>query len=57
MAASSSEGRLNIRMSVYQYRDPHVKDYKNPDHTDVVDQFLRRMGDKTISNKTPLSLE
>ena len=44
-------------MSSYQYRDPHVKDYKNPLHLDVVDRYLRRMGDKTIPDEAPPSLE
>ena len=48
---------LNIKIPFYQYRDPHVKDYKNPLHLDVVDRYLRRMGDKTIPDKAPLSLE
>ena len=30
-------GRLNIKKLSYQYRDPHVKDYENPLHLDVVD--------------------
>ena len=50
-------GHLNIKMSSYQYRDPHVKDYKNPLHLDVVDRYLRRMGDKTIPDEAPPSLE
>ena len=37
--------------------DPHVKDYKNPLHLHVVDRYLRRMGDKTIPDEAPLSLE
>ena len=32
-------------------------DYKNPPHLDVVDQYLRRMVDKTISDEAPPSLE
>ena len=43
-------------MSSYQYRDTHVKDYKNPLHLDVVDRYLRRMGDKTIPDEAPPSL-
>ena len=35
-------------MSSYQYRDPNVKDDKNPLHLHVVDRCLRRIGDKTI---------
>ena len=50
-------GRLNIKMSSYQYKDSHVKDYKNPLHLDVVDRCLRRMGDKTIPDEAPPSLE
>ena len=50
-------GCLNIMMSSYRYRDPHVKDYKNPLHLDVVDRYLRRMGDKTIPDEAPPSLE
>ena len=34
-----------------------VQDYKNPLHFDVVDRYLRRMGDKTIPDETPPSLE
>ena len=44
-------GCLNIKMLSYQYLDPHVKDYKNPLHLDVVDRYLRRMGDKTIPDE------
>ena len=57
-------GTLNIKMSSYQYRDPHVKDYlqrmgdyKNPLHLDEVDRYPRRMGDKTIPDEAPPSLE
>ena len=50
-------GRLNIKMWLYQYRDPHVKDYENPLHLDVVDRYLGRMGDKTIPDEAPPSLE
>ena len=32
-------------------------DYKNSLHLDVVDQYLRRMGDKTIPDEAPPSLE
>ena len=32
-------------------------DYKNPLHIDVVDRYLRRMGDKTIPDEAPPSLE
>ena len=34
-----------------------VRDYKNPLHLDVVDRYLRRMGDKTIPDEAPPSLE
>ena len=34
-----------------------VLDYKNPLHLDVVDRYLRRMGDKTIPDEAPPSLE
>ena len=37
-------------------RNP-VLDYKNPLHLDVVDRYLRRMGDKTIPDESPPSLE
>ena len=47
----------NVKMSPYHYRDPHVKDYKNPLHLDVVDRYLHRMGDKTIPGEAPPSLE
>ena len=32
-------------------------DYKIPLHLDVVDRYLRRMGDKTIPDEAPPSLE
>ena len=32
-------------------------DYKNPQHLDVADRYLRRMGDKTIPDEAPPSLE
>ena len=32
-------------------------DCKNPLHLDVVDRYLRRMGDKTIPDEAPPSLE
>ena len=32
-------------------------DYKNPLHLDVVDRYLRRMGDKMIPDEAPTSLE
>ena len=47
-------GRLNIKMSSYQYKDPPVKHYKNSLHLDVVDRNLRRMGDKTVSRPSYL---
>ena len=50
-------GRLDTKMPSYQYKDPNVKDYKNPLHLDVVDRYLRRMGDKTIPDEAPPSLE
>ena len=34
-----------------------VWDYKNPLHLDVVNRYLRRMGDKTIPDEAPPSLE
>ena len=34
-----------------------IIDYKNPLHLDVVDRYLRRMGDKTIPDEAPPSLE
>ena len=37
--------------------DSHVNDYENPLHLDVVDWYLRRMGDKTIPDEAPPSLE
>ena len=46
-----------IKMLSFQHRDPHVKDYKNPLHLDVVDRYLRRMGNKTIPDEAPPSLE
>ena len=50
-------GCLNIKTLFYQYRDPHGKDYKNPLHLDVVDPYLRRIGELIIADKAPLSLE
>ena len=35
----------------------NMRDYKNPLHLDVVDRYLRRMGDKTIPDEAPPSLE
>ena len=35
----------------------HGIDYKNPLHLDVVDRYLWRMGDKTIPDEAPPSLE
>ena len=34
-----------------------MRDYKNPLHLDVVDRYLRRMGDKMIPDEAPPSLE
>ena len=34
-----------------------VRDYDNPPHRDVVDRYLRRMGDKTIPDEALSSLE
>ena len=34
-----------------------MNDYKNPLHLDVVDRYLRRMGDKTIPDEALPSLE
>ena len=39
------------------HRNIDGKDYKNPLHIDVVDRYLRRMGDKTIPDEAPPSLE
>ena len=36
---------------------PKCGDYKNPLHLDVADRYLRWMGDKTIPDEAPLSLE
>ena len=33
-----------------------MADYKNPLHLDVVDRYLRRMGDKTIPDEALPSL-
>ena len=54
---TSPGGLLDIKMLSYQCTDPHVKDDKNPLHLDVVDRYLRQMGDKTIPNEARLSLE
>ena len=35
----------------------YIRDCKNPLHLDVVDRYLRRMGDKTIPDEAPPSLE
>ena len=34
-----------------------VSDYKNPLHVGVADRYMRRMGDKTIPDEAPPSLE
>ena len=34
-----------------------LDDYKNPLHLDVVDRYLRQMGDKMIPDEAPPSLE
>ena len=42
------------------YIHSHVRtqtDYKNSPHLDVVDRYLRRMGDKPIPDEAPSSLE
>ena len=58
MTPIRSQGiRCNIEMSSYQYRDPHVKTYKNPQHLDVVDRYLRRIGDKTIPDEALPSMD
>ena len=49
--------QFNIKTPSYQYRKSHCGDYKNPLHLDVVDRYLRRMGDKTIPDEAPPSLE
>ena len=54
LAPPSSIFALNI--SVINI-DGLVQDYKNPLHLDVVDRYLRRMGDKTIPDEAPPSLE
>ena len=43
----------------WDYNQIEVKswDYKNPLHLDVVDRYLRRMGDKKIPDEAPPSLE
>ena len=41
---------LNIKMPFYKYRNPHYRDYKTLLHSDVVDSYLRWMGDKAISD-------
>ena len=35
----------------------NVQDYKNQLHLDVLDRYLRRVGDKTILDEAPPSLE
>ena len=39
---------FDIKMSSYQYRKSHCGDYKDPQHLDVLDRYLRRMGEKTM---------
>ena len=56
ISAELPGGRLSIKRSS-RYRDPHVKDYKNPLHIDLVDRYLRRMGDKMIPDEAWPSLE
>ena len=48
---------LNIKTVFPRFGDSHVKDYENPQHLDVVDRYLRQMGDKTIPDEAPPSLE
>ena len=55
--AEQTKSRLNIKTVFPRYGDSHVKDYKNPLHLDVVDRYLRRMGDKAIPDEAPPSLE
>ena len=57
MGWKPSGARFNIKMPSYQYRKSHCGDYKNPLHLDVVDRYLRRMGDKTIPDEALPSLE
>ena len=49
--------RLNIKTLSYQYMDSHYTEYKNPLHLDVIDRYLRRMGDKTIPDEVLSNLE
>ena len=49
--------RLNIKTVLPSYGDSHGHYYKNPLHFDVVDRYLRQMGDKTIPDEAPPSLE
>ena len=42
-----------LKMLCYRYTDPHVKDYKNPLHLDVLDQYQPGMGDKSIPDEAP----
>ena len=56
-----------MAISLLKIRRPHgrlifnmgnpIPDYKNPLHLDVVDRYLRRMGDKTIPDEAPRSME
>ena len=46
-----------MKMPSYQYRDPHVKVYKNLQHLDVVDRYLWWMEAKTIRDSAKPRLE
>ena len=54
------EDQITPVMSVQTWVWPMLQlemDHKNPLHLDVVDLYLRRMGDKAIPDKAPPSLE
>ena len=61
----SQAGYMSPRAGIFRWLSARLQylqcvsngDYKNPLHLDVVDRYLRRMGDKTIPDEAPPSLE
>ena len=52
---SSAWDRCIVAMSYGWGVTSYIRDYKNPLHFDVVDRYLRQMGDKTIPDEAPPS--
>ena len=44
-------GRLNIKMSSYQYKDPHVKDFRTSEEIMPVRQSVLLLGMAGVHNK------